>query len=179
MNCIITIAGNGSGRYGSPKTPRTGPISEFRVDNTVFYIAITNHLKTCNVCNIEEILRVYLERRKKSPKFNGFTSSGLAKRAQILEKLAIKKKKPVPKELVNEFLWRAGPYFTQYFGDRLSPREKILGFKVLFSVPEFTQVGLLTNVDMTLAKIAQDSSGKDFTDEEIESLVRVAEVIYA
>ena len=179
MNCIITVKGNGSGRYGNPKTPRTGPLKEFLVDNSVFYIAVTNHLKTCNTCSIEEILRYYLERRKTNSKFNGFTATGIVNRALILEKLAAKKGCPVPKELVNEFLWRSGPYFNVNFGGRLSPREKILGFKVLFSVPEFTQVGLLTSVDMTLAKIAQDSSGKDFTDEEIESLVRVAEVIYA
>jgi hypothetical protein len=190
MNCIITIKGNGSGRHGNPKTPRTGPVSGFLIDNNVFYIAVTEHLKTCDTCNIEDILRVYLERRKKTPKFNGVTSSGLVKRALILENLAAKKGSPIPKELVNEFIWRSIPSHDtlEEFG-RLSPREKFLSYRLSIEVISKTDIPwnfenwvrswVSIPQNKILAKLAYDSRGRRVVDEEIEELIRVAEVVYS
>jgi hypothetical protein len=123
LNCQITVKGNGVGGHGVPKHDRTGPLSEFLVDNGVFYRAVTNHLKTCNICTVTEVLQTYMARRH-DPKFEGMTSTGLQKRAVLLGKLAAKKKETLPPGLVNEFLWRGGFYGVAEYNSLLSIGER-------------------------------------------------------
>ncbi len=92
LDCILTVKGNGVGRYGHPKKDRTGPITDFLVDNTVFYSAVTKHLTICKRCSIQEVLTAYLDRRVQKPKFEGKTSGSLVRRAIVLANLAKKRK---------------------------------------------------------------------------------------
>jgi hypothetical protein len=177
MNCVITVKGDGVGKYGHPKTDQTRTIKEFLVDNTKFYIAVTKHLKTCNVCDIEEILRYYLARRIQ--KFEGKTSIGLTSRALVLEKLAEKKKNPVPKSLVNEFIWRNVPP-QKANRERLSNREKFLNYKLWFSIQKnLTSVGWqVSPAEKAIARIAFDSKSGNIDDQELEDLIKTVEIIY-
>lgn len=68
MSCLITVKGDGKGLNGHPKTDRTGPLSEFLIDNVHFYTAVRKHLKTCQTCSPTDVLQVYLNRRLASQK---------------------------------------------------------------------------------------------------------------
>jgi hypothetical protein len=174
MDCIITVKGNGVGKYGHSKNDRTGPLKDFLVDNQVLYLAVTKHLQGCSTCSIEAVLREYLRRRVEIPKFKGGMSSSLPKRALILEKLAKKKGQPVPRELVNEFLWRSGVYGVIEHYDRLSVRERFQAFQLdrylSASWPK------LHEADKYLYELAGQGLKGDLTNEELEELVQVAEV---
>jgi len=115
MNCVITVKGDGAGRNGHPKTDKTGPVSDFLVDNTVFYTAISKHLKDCTVCDPVAILEEYLSRRKREPKFKRSTSKSLVELALKYERLFIKKKLTFNPELINEIIWRS-PFLAEYQG---------------------------------------------------------------
>jgi hypothetical protein len=102
MECRIKVAGDGIGKYGKPKTDKEGPISDFLVDNAVYYTAIRKHLKDCNICDMNDILSTYLRRRIQMPKFNGKTSAGLVDNALKFENLACKKGVVLQEGLVND-----------------------------------------------------------------------------
>jgi hypothetical protein len=76
LDCIITVKGNGVGKYGRSKKDRTGYVSEFCVDNTFFYRAIFKHLKECNKCDPNDVLKTLLFRRK-----DGLVTGSLAELA--------------------------------------------------------------------------------------------------
>jgi hypothetical protein len=173
--CQITVKGDGVGRYGKPKTDKTGPLSDFLVDNSVFYAAVTKHLQKCDRCDVVEVLQTYLRRRIQVPKFKGQTSTSLMKRAVILENLARKKKVALPDGLVNAFLWRGGPYGVLEHGHRLSVRERFQAFR-LTPLHESLR-GKFSQTDLYLARLADSGLSGEATDAELEELVKVAEVM--
>lgn len=124
MNCIITVkAGPGNGR---PVQDRSGPVSSFLVDNTVFYSAISKHLKKCSICSPSDILGVLLKRRKTLEKFHGYTSSSLVDLALRFEKF---KNDPPSKEMVDEVIVRSGIGNIIEHAGRFSMEEIISGFR--------------------------------------------------
>lgn len=172
LNCNITIQGDGKGRYGKPKTTKTGPLSDFLVDNSVFYIAVTKHLKECDHCSIDAVLTEYLQRRLEITKFDGKSSLGLAKRAIILERLAGNKGQTLTKGVVNELLWRSGASAVVEYGYRLSLREKFLAFRVnKYQVPN------LNKENQLLADISRQDLNQDITSEELRKMITIAEVM--
>ena len=172
LSCNITVLGDGNGRYGKPKTTKTGPLSDFLVDNSVFYVAITKHLKECDHCSIDAVLTEYLRRRRESVKFNGQSSSGLVKRAIILERLAKKRGQSLTPGIVNELIWRNGLYAVQEYGSRLSLREKFMAFT---RTPVRSLIKL-TEEDELLRRISHQIN-ENSSEEEIEELLKIAEVI--
>jgi len=76
LDCIITVKGNGIGKYGHSKKDRIGSVSEFCVDNLVLYRAVFKHLKECNKCDPNDVLKTLLLRRK-----DGLVTGSLAELA--------------------------------------------------------------------------------------------------
>jgi hypothetical protein len=67
------------------------------------------------LCSPEAVLRVYLARRRRIPKFQGFVSEGLIKLAGKFAKLYTSRKLKVPDSIVciqREMRWRASSYQT-------------------------------------------------------------------
>ena len=134
MDCIITIKGSGRGTsrgHGVPVHDRTEPVRNFLVDNTHFYIAITEHLTTCKVCSIDQILKEYLRRRIEIPKFHGATGSSLIKRSIILERLAMKKGEILTPGLVNQFVIRGCAEDFARHSERLDICEQYFAIKLM------------------------------------------------
>lgn len=173
--CQITVKGDGVGKYGKPKKDRTGPVSDFLVDNSVFYAAVTKHLQKCETCDLVEVLQTYLRRRIQVPKFKGQTSTSLMKRALILENLAMKKGVALPEGLVNAFLWRGGPYGVAEHSSRLTFRERLQAFR-LAPLNDHLRPRL-SPTDLYLARLAEQGLSGDVTEAELEELVKVAEVM--
>lgn len=97
FECIITIKGDGQGRYGIPKKDRTEPVKNFMVDNQYFYNRVRQHILGCPLCDPTEALRHYLERRP------GSVTGTLLKNALAYEK---RSNRPVKKDVVDEYIWR-------------------------------------------------------------------------
>jgi hypothetical protein len=102
MRCIITIPGDGKGRYGKPKNDRTGPVEEFVVDNGYFYPRVFAHVEKCKLCDPTEVLHKYLERRLAKEE-QGVTPTfvKLARRYYRLNR-------GIPKSLLREIEIRSG-----------------------------------------------------------------------
>lgn len=179
LNCNITVLGDGKGRYGKPKTTKTGPLSDFLVDNIVYYVEITKHLQTCDVCSIDEILKEYLRRRVEIPKFNGETSKALMERAIVLERLSIKKGQSLTPGLINEFVWRSGPLGIKEHGSRLSLREKYFAFNMpqmkVYSSPK--SAGLQPEDELLAEISASIPFNEGITSEDLHEMLAVAEVM--
>jgi len=177
--CTLTIQGDGRGKYGKPKVTKIGPMRNFMTDNIVYYVEITKHLQTCDVCSIDEILKEYLRRRVEIPKFGGETSKALMERAVVLERLAIKRGQFLTPGLVNELIWRSGPFGVKEYGSRLSLREKYLAFNMkqmtVYSSPK--SAGLQPE-DELLAEIAASMPfDHTLTSEDLYEMLAVAEVM--
>lgn len=172
LNCSITIKGDGRGKYGKLMYDKSGPLRDFLIDNQHFYIEITKHLQTCNVCSIDVVLNEYLRRRVETPKFRGESSNGLVKRAIVLERLAKKRGQSLTPGVVNELIWRNGLYAIEKYGSRLSLREKFMAFTYF---PGHDNLKL-TAEDQLLRQISHQIS-KNSSSEEIEELLKVAEVM--
>ncbi len=113
MDCILKCPG-GTG-MGQPRHDTAKPLYEYLVDNDYFYRLVLNHLKTCKLCSPEEVLQVYLNRRRRIPKFQGFVSEGLIKLAGKFAKLYTSQKLQVPDSILKiqrEMRWRAYNYQT-------------------------------------------------------------------
>jgi hypothetical protein len=169
MNCVITV--------NAGKKRKSGPLKEFLVDNTVYYTAITKHLKECSVCSVEEVMKEYLNRRVNIAKFNGLTSHGLVHRAIILESLATKKNQALPPGLVNEFIWRNGTESLSRYRFRLNILETYHAFCFGIKFKMKTPINSLSASDMGIFKLAQDVSIENPSIEELEDLLKVADVM--
>jgi hypothetical protein len=177
MNCVITVKGDGVGRYGKAKTDQTRTLKDFLVDNVVFYVAVTNHLKTCQVCSVDEVLKEYLRRRVSIAKFSGMTSKSLVTRALILETLAKKKKELLTPGLVNEMIWRGGIPCVIKYHDRLTVRERYDAFDFVGTEAIFEFKNRLVPSDRYLADLACQKGLGKLTMTEVEDLVQIAEVM--
>jgi hypothetical protein len=102
MDCIVTMLGDGVGRYGKPKNDRTGPVREFIVDNQYFYPRVFKHVKDCAKCDSVTILETYLNRRIN--KGEELVTGALVKLAYQYFRLH----RCVPISLVRQFEIRAG-----------------------------------------------------------------------
>jgi hypothetical protein len=178
MNCVITVKGDGVGRYGKPKVDRTGPLSEFLVDNSVFYVEITKHLQQCSVCSVNAVLTEYLRRRVQIPKFKGQTGASLVKRAVILERLAKKKGEALTPGLVNEIIWRCDIWHIIKFNARLSLRERFTAFK-FHGTDVIPKLKELSTQDRYLVELVRGSDLGKITDQELEELLVAAEVMFS
>lgn len=110
MNCIITVKGDGVGRYGKTKTDRTGPIRDFLMDNQVLYTAVLRHVRECALCDPVAIFMHYLERRRNLPKHHGKTSRTFINLALKYEKICAERKTPLDKGLIHECYWRCSDF---------------------------------------------------------------------
>ena len=179
MNCQITIRGNGIGRYGHPKNDRTGPLSEFLVDNVVLLRQISKHLKQCNKCTVEEVLQIYLKRLNPGKSFNGCVSISLASKALVFENIARRKEETLTPGLVNEFLWRSPPASAFHeFSDRLSIIDKYNCLNLYKNssywpncVPDD-----ISESDKYLVELVDSGVSGELSNEEIEKLVQICEV---
>jgi hypothetical protein len=116
FGCVITVK--------EKSKNKTGPLRQFMVDNDYLYTEVARHVSQCVVCDPAKILGYYLWRRKTIPKFHGQTSGELVKLALKYCKIAQNRGKPLPPELINEFIWRSGS-ITVYkkFSKILTSRE--------------------------------------------------------
>jgi len=176
MECRIKVKGDGAGRYGNPKADKEGPVSDFLVDNSVYYTAIRKHIRDCGTCDPAEFLQTYLRRRIQIPKFKGQTSSGLVDNALQYEKIASKKGVTLPGGLVNAFIWRAGVSYIAEHRARLSVREAFQGFRLLADRAPFG-IEKLSSQDRYLLELSRQGVGGDLSEAELEELVKVAEVM--
>jgi hypothetical protein len=84
-DCRIKIRGDGRGGHGRYVHDHERPVWEFIVDNTKTYARVREHIRSCtspNRCDPGEALKRYLGRRLEMRKFNGTTSSSLARLAR-------------------------------------------------------------------------------------------------
>ena len=178
MNCVITVKGDGRGLYGKPKNTRTGPLSEFLVNNQVFFSVVKKHLRTCSTCSVDAVLKVYLHRLTTHARLNGASSTSLTKYVLSLENIAAKKGETLTPGLVNEFLWRGGPHAVKEHGALLSTMEKLRAF----SHPSWehtlhSQLSNFSGLELQLVRLAIDKVGLGLSDQEIEDMCSVAEVM--
>lgn len=188
FDCVITVKGNGKGENGRFKLDKTGPVSQFMVDNTYLYPVVKKHVVACPHCDPTEVLRHYLRRRLVLPKFqpkpgqplwnvDGQLTGSLAKLALSYERMTAKNR-PVPRELVNEFIWRtASVDMLVEHGPRLSVRELVSGAELLLkhsggSRPKSVPAG--SKLDLVLQLLQHHA--KPATEQEFEDLIAVAEV---
>jgi hypothetical protein len=107
VDCLLTIKGDGRGKYGKYKNDTTRTIRDFIIDNVAVYHKVLKHVAGCDKCNPVEIFTEYLSRRKRMPKFKGTTTATLCRLAEQYEKLARKKGLVFPKELLHEVRLRS------------------------------------------------------------------------
>lgn len=178
MSCQITVPGDGQGRYGKPKVTKTGPIEAFLVDNTVYYSAVSVHVfgrkkgQECRACDPEALLRVWLSRRVNDvKKFGGLTSTGLIEHALSWERRASKQGRPIPRSLVDEFLWRGGWHQVSKHVGRLDVYDAYRGLRLSKPPADLPLSGKFG----AIARIA--AAADELPAEEVERLLTVAEVL--
>lgn len=181
VSCIITVKGDGKGAYGKLKHDKAAPLSEFLVDSDFLYGEVTKHVLgsrvtgagPCPVCDPEEILRYRLARRlRMAEKFGGMTSTGLVKHVLSWEKRLAKSGRPLPRDLVDEFVWRSGWAGVRDHGLRLTVRQR---FEALRLGPPHAGANMSSS-DRYLAKLAAAPLGS-YEDMELEDLIAAAEVL--
>lgn len=109
MDHTVTVKGEDKGKasqHGKPKKDRTEAIGDWIVDNNFVYTAIYQHVKQCEVCSAETILRAYLSKREHDQK--GMTSGSLIDFALKMERLRLPPDRATTTQTVNEFLCRTG-----------------------------------------------------------------------
>jgi hypothetical protein len=183
FDCVITVKGDGHGKNGHFKTDKTGPVSQFMVDNIILYPIVKNHVANCPQCDPTEAVRRYLERRM-NPKFGGRVTESLAKLAMSYERKCAKTR-PIPKELVNEFICRSRSR------DLILDNEKRLSIRELVQAAGFYIEDLRTTRTMSVQElvnklpktskfglVCQLLTHKTVpeTEQELEDLIQVAEV---
>lgn len=82
---------------------RERPVRGFLTDLSKYYTLVFQHVKECNKCDSNEVLRRMLNRRSELKRFSGVTSNGLVKLAVKYEGL---KENPANSLLVDEFYVR-------------------------------------------------------------------------
>jgi hypothetical protein len=102
MDCLLTIKGDGAGKYGQFKKDTTRTIRNWIVDNQVIYPKVFKHVATCDKCDPVKISIAYLERRRNTNKFNGRTTAILVNLINRYAKLTAKRGKIFPKEVLHE-----------------------------------------------------------------------------
>jgi hypothetical protein len=124
MDCLLTIKGDGRGKYGRYKNDVTRPIRDFIIDNVTVYGKVLKHVSQCNKCSPIDIFTEYLSRRRRLAKFNGRTTGTLCELALRYEKLSRKKGLVFPKELLHEVRLRAdSPKILIKYQNEFSSRE--------------------------------------------------------
>lgn len=63
LECVITVPGDGKGQYGRFKSDRTGQVSQFTVCNSFLYSQVFRHVKECDRCSPDDVLRTLLDRK--------------------------------------------------------------------------------------------------------------------
>jgi len=186
FECPLVVKGDGQGGNGRFKKDQTAPVSRFMVDNTYLYTQVKQHILHCKKCDPTEALRFYLNRRLTLDKFQpqpgktwpiaGMVTGSLTKLALSYERLCAKTR-PIPKELVDEFIWRSGD------PNIICPNEHRLSIRELVASAELG----LTSSALKIVKISESSKlGKicvllqnhtrPETEQEFEDLCSIMEV---
>lgn len=182
MNCVITIAGNGVGRYGRFKNDKTGPLKQFIVDNVHLYGKVFQHVKDCSICDPVQVLEAYLNRRRTDPKFKGITTDSLVKLALKYEKLFKKKNVVYDVKMVNEFIWRSWQIeYIPVYAPRLSLQEIVSHIRVLKKKTNgLTRPNSLFDDRYNMVfQILRNDDGSEISEEHLQQLLKVAEVVTA
>lgn len=178
MNCVVTIEGNGVGRYGRFKIDKTGPLKQFIVDNVFLYGKVFNHVKTCQVCDPVQVLEAYLNRRRSVLKFDGITTGSLVKLALKYEKFFKAKNLSYDVRMVNEFIWRSWDIqHAASYSPRLSLQEIVKHFRILKKRPHLINDRYFDDRYNVVFKILQNDDGTEMAEENIKQLIAVASVV--
>jgi hypothetical protein len=183
LDCIITIRGDGEGKYGNIKEDKTGPLHDFLSFRKVYFKAIRDHVQKCDECKIEDIFvayknRVILNQDESGENEYGTTSKTLLEHVTALEKILRKSGKTYDKELVNELFLRS--YRVDMILSRIpecSYMELLWCYRFHDSHNNRRALELLHHrVFSVIHQIVQGS--KDPQDEEtLKSLIEVAEIM--
>ncbi len=189
FECVITVEGNGEGKYGRFKNDKTGPVSQFMVDNIALYPIVKRHVLSCDKCDPTEALQYYLNRRLTLEKFqprqltpgvsfggtvNRVITVGLAKVALSYERKS--KLRPVSSELINEFIWRTADFqFLTEHQFRLSVRNLIDACQLVKDTTTNRKPTILSTRVRTCWEVVNNATSL----EDLEDLVKVAEVMLA
>ena len=186
FKCEMTVEGNGEGRYGRFKQSKTGPVSRFMVDNTFLYAQVKKHILSCSLCDPTEALRHYLNRRLTLEKFKpkpgkkwpilGHLTISLADLALRYERQC-SKTRPVPAELVNEFIWRtANAGFIVEHEHRLSVKELVFGAQLMLPISSRWGALLAESIFRRVC-VAVSNYAPPETEQELEDLIVVMETM--
>lgn len=161
VECIISVKGRGAARRqpdGMPLCDETRKIHDAIIDAKFWYEEVFNHVKFCDKCDPEEILKIYLSRRM-CEKFNFKTSRLLIDLALKYEKFGKEKGRPLDKDLINEFILKSERSFlVGKYEDRIPfedlknfVRSKIDDAELQNAVykPAFKKIKLMTRVFKT------------------------------
>jgi hypothetical protein len=100
-------------------------------------------------------------------------------RAVVLERLAIRRGQSLTPGIVNELIWRSGPFGVKEYGYRLSLREKYLAFNtrqmMVYSSPK--SAGLQPEDELLAEISASIPFNNDLTSEDLHEMLAVAEVM--
>ena len=181
MNCVVTIEGNGVGRYGRFKADKTGPLKQFIVDNVFLYGKVFQHVKGCNVCNPVQILEHYLNRRRTDPKFDGVTTDTLVKLALKYEKFFKAKNLPYDVKMVNEFIWRSWQIeHIPVYASRLSLQEIVNHVRILKRRSPHQIQGQYFDAQYNMIfQILKNDDGLEMAEAQLQRLIEVASVVTA
>lgn len=184
FDCTITIKGDGQGRNGRFKQDKTDAVSRFMVDNVYLYTQVKQHVVQCRRCDPTEALRHYLNRRLTLDKFQprpgktwplaGTVTGSLARLALSYERLCAKTR-PIPKKLVDEFIWRsADPRIVCPNEHRLTIGELVASAELSMTVFSMHQVP----ASFKFGKICMllQNQVRPETEQEMEDLVSVMEI---
>lgn len=176
MRCVITV--NGAMRNGRQERDRTGTVEEFLVDNDFLYREITKHVlgigpgsAPCQRCDPEEIVRHRLRRRLENPRFRGMASMSLTEHVVSWDRRLRGSSKPLPKALVDEFVWRAGFAGVRDYGYRLTDRQKYEAFRLDPDAFRLSRSNLPDRRDNVILALVRDG----FVTEDDEDLSRTAD----
>jgi len=152
------------------------------VNNQFWYRAVLKHVRECEKCDPEKILREYFEKRNATKKE---TSIGFVQLAVKYRKLAIERKKPLPDTLFKEILMSADATTPLVYG-----YEKYLTYSEIMSMisreheaMNYTQEIFLSRKDpnsktIPLCRVLRDygKCAAKFDEEKLVALCKMYEV---
>jgi hypothetical protein len=115
-------------QYGKPTKDTNRKLCDSIIDNQYVYTVIYQHLKTCDVCNADVVMKSYLSKRNAMNA--GKTSSGLVGLALKIARLKLPENRSIKKETVSEFIIRSSDakLVTRYW-KTFSVKQKVFAIK--------------------------------------------------
>ena len=201
--CMMTVKGDGVGKYGKPKKDVTMTVTEFLVDNGVYYAAVYQHLRGCEAsprCDPQQVLEAYLARRTKAPKNPKVPFSELGMTSKGLAQLASKYLRAFPavrKETAHEIIARSGDLESILkSADGMSRPFLVMGLNMAFKWRQTERGKALRTVRSTILGVLEEKPWArvalacgalwdaginaeigSLTDGELDDLLKVTEVM--